>query len=97
MLVISVCCIKLAGADGNRTHRGRDAPPIGFEDRERHQATNCSHKIRPEIYQLDDYDSSFLSLRLDDVVGLLHCFNGFEHVRNLAYLQFVGELKKFQT
>ncbi len=22
----------MAGADGNRTHRGRDTPPTGFED-----------------------------------------------------------------
>ena len=32
----------VAGADGNRTHRGRDTPPIGFEDRARHQTTNYS-------------------------------------------------------
>ena len=29
----------------NRTHRGRDTPPIGFEDRERHQATDCLRKL----------------------------------------------------
>ncbi len=33
----------MAGVDGNRTHRRRDTPSIGFEDRERHQATNYSH------------------------------------------------------
>jgi len=33
----------LAGADGNRIHQGRDTPPTGFEDRERHQTTSCSH------------------------------------------------------
>ena len=39
------CLFFLAGADGNRTHRGRDAPPIGFEDRERHQATYYSRAL----------------------------------------------------
>lgn len=33
----------MAGADENRTHQGRDTPPSGFEDRERHQTTSCSH------------------------------------------------------
>jgi hypothetical protein len=32
----------VAGADGNRTHQGRDTPPTGFEDRARHQTTNYS-------------------------------------------------------
>jgi len=27
----------LAEVDENRTHQGRDTPPIGFEDREPHQ------------------------------------------------------------
>ena len=36
---------KLAGADENRTHRGRDTPPNGFEDRERHQTTNYSRGL----------------------------------------------------
>ena len=52
----------LAGADGNRTHRGRDAPPIGFEDRERHQATNYSHLVVAlDIYQLCSVASRALS------------------------------------
>jgi|GEM_PF-3127357 len=35
---------NMAGADENRTHRGRDTPPNGFEDRERHQTTNYSRR-----------------------------------------------------
>ena len=30
----------MAEVDVNRTHQGRVAPPIGFEDREPHQRTN---------------------------------------------------------
>ena len=69
----------------NRTHRGRDTPPIGFEGRERHQATDYSliKQLNP-IYQLDCMDSSIFMvagvLRLNDVPSLLHCFDGFEHV-----------------
>src|SRR5690606_39474858 len=33
---------KLAGACGNRTHRGRPAPPTGFEVRGQHQPSSCS-------------------------------------------------------
>ncbi len=36
---------KMAEADENRTHLGRDAPHIGFEDRECHQSTGCLHTI----------------------------------------------------
>ena len=33
----------MAEVDVNRTHQGRDTPPIGFEDREPHQRTNYLH------------------------------------------------------
>lgn len=43
----------------NRTHRGRDTPPIGFEGRERHQATDYSLiKQVNSIYQPNVMDSS---------------------------------------
>lgn len=69
----------------NRTHRGRGTPPIGFEDRERHQATDYSPiKQVNLIYQLDFTDSSlFISarvLRLNDSTRLLHRFDCFEHI-----------------
>jgi hypothetical protein len=38
----------LAGADGNRTHRGLRQPTTGFEVRERHQAANYPRV--PNIY-----------------------------------------------
>ncbi len=36
----------MAGVDGDRTHQRRDTPPIGFEDRARHQATNYSRILK---------------------------------------------------
>jgi len=35
----------LAEVDVNRTHQGRDAPPIGFEDRAPHQRTNYLREL----------------------------------------------------
>lgn len=83
----------MAGVDVNRTHRGRDTPPIGFEDRERHQATDYSptHFVS-SVYQLELAGSSFFSAicsGLDDPLSLLHRFNGFQHVGYLTNLQFV--------
>jgi len=42
----------MAGADENRTHRGRDTPPTGFEDRARHQTTNYS-RLKSELITID--------------------------------------------
>ena len=38
---VSATYFKMAEADENRTHLGRDTPHIGFEDRECHQSTCC--------------------------------------------------------
>ena len=56
--------LSLAGVDGNRTHQGGDASPIGFEDRARHQTTNYSRILKPY-----DVASSFQSVDQFQHVG----------------------------
>jgi len=50
---------ELAEVDENRTHQGRDAPPIGFEDREPHQRTNYLRS-----YYICAGDSTFIGVFL---------------------------------
>ncbi len=54
---------NLAEVDENRTHRGRDTPPIGFEDRERHQSAG---------YLLKELSKTRL-FHPDSVAALLKC------------------------
>jgi hypothetical protein len=56
---------NLAGADENRTHRGRDTPPYGFEDRERHQTTYYS-RVRQVTVFLEKNPVDFTSRQITD-------------------------------
>ena len=90
----------LAGVDGNRTHRGRDAPPIGFEDRERHQATSYSQSGERVIYQFCCAASRNLcggESWLDNLVAFGHGLNGFEHIGNIAHCKLFLEVEEFEA
>ena len=67
--------LLMAGVDGNRTHWGRDAPPIGFEDRARHQTTNYSR-----ILKSNDIASTFKCIDQFQHVGNPADCQGFFHV-----------------
>ncbi|PLX98387.1 MAG: hypothetical protein C0622_11665 [Desulfuromonas sp.] len=52
------CIWQMAEVDVNRTHQGRDTPPIGFEDRAPHQRTNYLQKRLAEGFYVEHFDSA---------------------------------------
>lgn len=74
-------CRELAGVDGNRTHQGRDTPPIGFEDRARHQATNYS----------------LTKLQANDVASPFQGVHQLQHIRDPADGQGILGVKILQA
>ena len=74
-LIFQALSLGMAGVDGNRTHQGGDASPIGFEDRARHQTTNYSR-----ILKSYDVASPFQSIDQFQHVGNPADGQGFFHV-----------------